>query len=324
MKTIIVGSAGHQGRQYLRTLRHEMDIVALVDKRPTMVHGDNGPLPWFASLAEARNHVQADCAIVAVPHHEHLSVSTYALQSGLHVIKEKPLSSMLEERDILLNAARSNNRSLLTVAQRAYEKSFRAAIDQLPLIGEPYSFTYEYHASRSRITTGWRADPLMAGGGVLLDMGYHLLDMLDRLFGSPESGSVNLSYCFPELKASRLEDAAAGLLRYERGLSGAVIISRHHGTKYEKLQIQASEGSIVVTPDEFRRYSFDGHLMASISVEGAEKEDDLAVKRMVLDYIDHLEDPAFCADNVARHSRIVEVLDLLYRSAECSPSRSIA
>ncbi len=131
-----------------------------------------------------------DVIDVCTPNSAHREQIASALAAGKHVYADKPICITDEEADdIVLHADRADCRGI--VHQVAFHNRFYPAVKRMKmlvdegLLGKPLSFrACYYHSSnldRSR-PRGWRVTP-EAGGGVLYDMGSHILDLVCHLLG---------------------------------------------------------------------------------------------------------------------------------------------
>lgn len=145
------------------------------------------------ALARRRDHVAAthaevvaevDAAIVAVPNDLHVAVAGDLLRSGVHVLCEKPLGRTAAEVNTI--AAAAGGATLAVGHFRRFFPSRQLLREVLaePALGRPRAFVAEEGA-----VFGWEAhsayslDRDRAGGGVLLDVGTHVLDQLHVVLG---------------------------------------------------------------------------------------------------------------------------------------------
>lgn len=150
------------------------------------------------ALARRRDHVSAthdalpgevDLAIVAVPNDLHAPVAGDLLRAGVHVLCEKPLGrTATEAREVAAAAADSG--AILAVGHfRRFFSSIHHARNALASgeLGRPRTFVadegfvFEWEAH-----SAYSLDRKRAGGGVLLDVGTHVLDQLRAIFGELE------------------------------------------------------------------------------------------------------------------------------------------
>jgi predicted dehydrogenase len=140
-------------------------------------------------------------------------------------------------------------------------------------------------------------------------MGYHVIDMVNRLFGPPTGVGAAFSYCFSEMERKLLDDVAVLAASYDSGLRGTIAISRHHYRRTEKLEVLGSRGAIVVTPTACRRYSRTGELRDEFVNHAAEEA---ALAAMFDSYLGSLEDRAFRARHLDHHVAVVDVTERAY------------
>jgi predicted dehydrogenase len=130
-------------------------------------------------------------AVVATPNREHLPTARAALGAGVDVVVDKPLAVTASEGRELVDEARRAGRLLTVFQNRRWDGDFltiRRLIERGEL-GPVVRFESRFERWRPRIASGaWRerGDP-REGGGLLLDLGSHLVDQALVLFGPPRS-----------------------------------------------------------------------------------------------------------------------------------------
>ena len=206
-------------------------VEALVDPSPA----NREPLAaLFPNAAQAANLEDVPLAsrlvVIASPPKFHAKATIHALEKGATVLCEKPMASTVAEAETMIEAARANH-ALLAVG--LYKRFFPACealkglLEKEPL-GRLQHFTIEEGGK-----FGWQAasdsffKKAVTPGGVLLDIGVHVLDLLLWWLNEPE--------------AVRYEDDAMGgqeanckiELTYQNGVRGEVRLSRDWQTRNE-------------------------------------------------------------------------------------------
>ena len=144
----------------------------------------------------------------------------------MFIIKEKPFVISQDEIGIYKEACDNEVPQLFVIVQRQFQQSFIEAKKHLSSLGKIFSFRYEYSLNlKDMVTQGWRAKKSLSGGGALLDMGYHSIDILNTFFGVPLTYSAVSTYKTDVMKEESLEDEIFIVLSYSSGLIGNVIIS---------------------------------------------------------------------------------------------------
>lgn len=313
-RVLMVGFAGNQGKEYLPIVRESAVIVGGVDPAPAASSlADEWAFPHYAVLGEALEKVDFDAAVVTVPHSEHFPVCTKLLAHGRHVIKEKPFAVTEQEARQLIHLAQRADRSVFTLLQRNFDTVFQFAQENLARIGEPYWFSYDYHFNLAHPTAGWRASREQAMGGVLLDMGYHLIDVLGGLFPGLEPPRVHAAFThqYQETRDRRLEDLVCLMCSYpSTRLAGSLRISRHNHEKIEHLCVLGSEGALNVAPGVATLHSVGGLPLERHTREGPKTD---AVRSMIAHHLGHLDDRRYRRDHLQRQLAAVRTIDGIYR-----------
>jgi predicted dehydrogenase len=172
---------------------------------------------------------EIDIVLVATPNFLHAPMAVDCLRAGKHALVEKPASNTVEGAEQILDAVReTGNRCMIGVSNR-----FRTEIRRLKAIIERGDFGDIYfvktgwtrrHGIPLGSGAGWFIDQERAGGGPLIDLGVHVLDLAWWLMGCPKAESVTGVTYDPfirqmkEAKAS-VEDLAAGFIRFADGAS---------------------------------------------------------------------------------------------------------
>ncbi|KAK3366197.1 hypothetical protein B0T24DRAFT_638223 [Lasiosphaeria ovina] len=152
---------------------------------PELVHHTSAA----ALLADAA----VDVVIVSTPPQTHFALARDALRAGKHVLVEKPFVPTAAEADELAALAREIGRVLCVYQNRRWDSDF-LTIQQLlrdGALGRVVEFETHFDRLRPDRPTTWKGTLGMdAGGGVLYDLGTHLLDQVFVLFGMPSSVSA--------------------------------------------------------------------------------------------------------------------------------------
>jgi predicted dehydrogenase len=129
---------------------------------------------------------QFDLVVVAAPNSAHVSLATEAIHAGLPVVVDKPLAVTAADARSLIDLAR-DRRVMMTVFQnRRYDGDFETLRRLLAdgTLGDPLRFESRFERWRPSPKGGWRESGAPEeGGGLLMDLGSHLIDQALRLFG---------------------------------------------------------------------------------------------------------------------------------------------
>ncbi len=127
-----------------------------------------------------------DLAVVATPNDSHVTLARAALEAGLAVVVDKPLAATAREARGLVDLAARKGQLLTVFQNRRWDGDFLTLRKVLDDLGRLYRFESRYERWRPEIKPGWRErpDPALAGG-VLYDLGAHVVDQALCLLGPP-------------------------------------------------------------------------------------------------------------------------------------------
>lgn len=127
-------------------------------------------------------------------------------------------------------------------------------------IGQPYMYQARHFISHGNLYEGWRKSFRSAGGGVLVDMGYHLLDVIIRIFGEVNSVSMSGSNMAKPGYSYEVEDAATLLIQHSSGTHGSFQLAALSGPKEESIEIRGVDGRMLVSKKEIAVFDVEGNL----------------------------------------------------------------
>jgi scyllo-inositol 2-dehydrogenase (NADP+) len=129
---------------------------------------------------------EVDLVVVAAPNSAHVSLAAEAIQAGLPVVVDKPIAVTSAEARRLVALARERNVMLTVFQNRRYDGDFQTLRRLMAdgTIGEPVRFESRFERWRQVPKPGWRESGAPEeGGGLLMDLGSHLIDQALQLFG---------------------------------------------------------------------------------------------------------------------------------------------
>ncbi len=214
--------------------RHHADaLLALPDARVTSVYDiDESRCAGLADHcgAASRTSLQElaagnDAVFVCSWTGAHRVAVETAARAGLTIFCEKPLAPTVEEASAMLDTVRRHGVAHQVGLPLRWVPGYAVLRALLAEAGDRVlSVTmHTQMGNRDLAASGWRGDLVVAGGGVLLEVGFHDLDLLEWVAGPV--GSLKASIA--QGRAPGIEDAASVSLSYRSGAVGSLAISWH-------------------------------------------------------------------------------------------------
>lgn len=242
---------GAMGRNHAQALQHHPYLsLAAICSRQTSKRADAADFNcrWFDTPEEMIASGAIDVLIITTPHWQHADLTVAALQSGLHVICEKPLSVTVAQADAVVRAVKKSQKMFTVVFQTRLEEVFQRAKRILdsgqlgPILRCQMVETY-WRSDAYYRSSPWRASWKGEGGGVLLNQAAHLLDRYIWLCGMPETVAA---FCDTVIHPIEVEDTASALLRHPQGYHGHIHSSTSENPGISRVLIACDRGRITI------------------------------------------------------------------------------
>jgi predicted dehydrogenase len=250
MRAAIVGT-GFIARVHAIALQAIGVEVAAVCGRTRERAESFGPAAAYGDLNELLEREPVDALHVCTPNDLHAEQALAAIERGVHVVCEKPLSISSAESRALVAAA--EERGLVNAT--CYHVRGYPLVEQMRVdvaggtVGEP-SFVHGRYVCDDVLfpASGWRLDPAASGPSyVVADLGTHWLDLAEHVTGRR---LLEVQAEFRSFAGGPLEDYAALLLRYEGDVAGSLVLSAGAAGRKNQLLFEC-EGTLAgVTWDQ--------------------------------------------------------------------------
>jgi len=289
----------------------------------------------YATAEELFADPEVDAVYIAVPTRFHAELAIQALEAGKHVLLEKPFALTADEASRVLETARRRDR----VFMMAMNMRFKGNFQRMRALGEGGAFGEIYHVRagwyrRSGIPKlgTWFVSKETSGGGVLMDIGPHLLDLCCFMagnfhpvsatavthakFGNRGLGGGTWGLSDHEGLACDVEDFASGLIRMADGCTISFDLAwacQAEEINRMEIQIFGTEGGAIATKGRFVRLD-PATREPVVQTEGF-PEPRFAHGNKFFNFTNHLlgrEDLCVTTDQALAVQRII---DALYESA---------
>lgn len=228
------------------------ELTAACSVIPAELDLFRGKVPnLFSDGDEMIKSGKCDAIIVATPHFQHTTLGIAALEAGLHVMIEKPISAHKADAERLIACAKKHPKQVFggmfqmrvepryAKIKKLIESGELGAIVRINWIITDWFRTEAYYASG-----GWRATWKGEGGGVLLNQCLHQLDMLQWLCGMP---SRVRGFCqLGRFHNIEVEDNVTSYLEWKNGATGVFVTSTGEAPGTNRFEIVGTCGKLVL------------------------------------------------------------------------------
>ena len=238
LKVGMIGAGGIAGTHigYLKKIPG-VEVVAVCDVREEAAKNTatKFEIPHiFSSYKDVIQLKEVDAVSVCTPNYFHAEPTIAALKAGKHVMVEKPMAMNAKEAKAMVDAAKKAKKILVIGFQFRYHphaQVIKRAIDD-GRIGKVLYCRCQALRRRGIPSWGVFGQKKLQGGGPMIDIGVHILEVADYLMGTPEAVAAS-GNCYTyignrkpdtmcswgpwDYKTYTVEDLAVGLIRFANG-----------------------------------------------------------------------------------------------------------
>ena len=167
---------------------------------------------------------ELDMVDICTPNNIHSVAAVYALERGIHVLTEKPDAINADEAEKMKAAAEASGKVLMAIRNNRYRPSTKFLKQFIAdgKMGEIYAGRCGWIRRRGIPGWGgWFTDKEQSGGGPLIDLGVHIIDLAMYLMGNAKpvtvSGSTYSKFAHTSYSKTDVEDLAMGFIRFDNG-----------------------------------------------------------------------------------------------------------
>ena len=204
----------------------------------------------YADSAAMIRSGDVDAVLIATPHYFHTTIGIDALENGIHVLTEKPISVHKADCERLIAAHNAHPELVFAAMFNQRTDPHYLKIRQLVETGElgelrrtNWIITDWFRTEAYYRSGGWRATWAGEGGGVLLNQCPHNLDLFQWICGMPSAitaiGAVGKHHDI------EVEDEVTALLEYPNGATGVFVTTTSEAPGTNRLEIVGTRGKLV-------------------------------------------------------------------------------
>ena len=251
MKWSVIGAGGIADRRVIPALikSNENKLVAVYDRTPAVAEriGSKYSVPYFTDAEEMLKSVSCDAVYIATPVYGHKSDALLALSYSKHVLLEKPIAMNAEESAEIANAFKKAGKYISVGYMLEYHDLHQKArkVIKSGKIGSASDVRIRFSCWYPDIENAWRQNKMLGGGGVIMDLGVHCLDLAEYILN--EEISDVKAFCSTLTFLYEVEDSAVIIFRTKSGVLGHIDVNFNVPdiASDSKLEIYGSGGCII-------------------------------------------------------------------------------
>lgn len=341
-----LGNIAHQHADDISALGHTLAGGVDVDPDARDRFTTNYDVPTYSDVTDLFTS-ELDAVIITTPNKYHEEYAIAALEAGYDVFLEKPLAHTLTSARRIADAARDAENFCMV----GFHNRFREGVEALKAYHDAGRFGTLTHIEANYVRRrgipgrgSWFTSEAIAGGGALIDIGVHILDLALYFHGFPDIEEVMAvtrsqfgdrdDYTYLEMWGDdstdgefTVEDAVSGFIRCANGKTIAVEVAwAANRPPNTDVVFRGTEGGAVLD------HGADEVTVYETAADGAPHFLDTAVRTAGTD-AHQAELAMFCEavregvapdrNTVTQALQVQEVIDALYRSAACGEAVSV-
>lgn len=254
MKKIIwcvIGAGGIADRRGIPALLADPDntIAAIMDRNEAVakrIAEKYGISQYYSDAETMLSQIPCDAVYIATPVFCHYEQSMLALRYGVNAFLEKPLAMNAEEGKQIVDAFANAGKQLTVGYMMGYHNLHCQARDfiQSGKLGTLNLARLQFSCWYPDIPGAWRQNPALSGGGCIMDLAVHCMELFESLTGDPiadcQAYYATRTFQYP------VEDSAAILFRSQSGVLGHIDVNFNipDNCAASRLELYGTDGSI--------------------------------------------------------------------------------
>ena len=324
LKIALVGVGAAAQVNHLPVLKKldGVEVVALCDRDPekaARVAQKFGVPASYSRFEELLADDAIDAVDITTPNYLHAPMAVAALEAGRHVLCERPLARSGDEAAAMARAAKKADRLLMCALQHRFRPDamlLRKFVEKGDL-GDIFLAKGGWLRQKTEWDSDeWRAQKRESGGGVVLDLGFQMLDLALWVMGGPEVASVTASV--HRTKKGEVEDSATAFLRLASGAT--LTLELTWGLLMEKdfayLNLFGSGGAALLNPFRVHKGMHGTLVNVTPALEPSRNQYRQSMEAQLQHFADACRGAKHPTGLASEIVPVMQLMDAVYRSAE--------
>lgn len=245
--TTALASYGMSGTVFhgpLLSAHRGFTVSAILERHRSDSSGKHPGARLVRNFSDILSDPGIELVVINTPDYLHFEMAVEALESGKHIVVEKPFTMKAEEADRIMELAESRGLMVSVFQNRRWDGDYLTVkkIISEGQLGRLVSFESHFDRFRNYIQESWKEDRTL-GAGTLYNLGSHMIDQALQLFGMP-------GYIFADVRAQRagssIDDSFDIFMHYDdvKCLVRGSYLVKEQGPRYI---LHGTRGSFVKT-----------------------------------------------------------------------------
>ena len=250
-KWAIVGAGGIADRRMIPAIKKDKNsvLVAVMDRNPATAKaiGEKYGVPYYTSDEDMLSNTDCDAVYIGTPVALHFSQGMTALNYKKHTFIEKPIAMNAQEGEKLVAAFKAANKQL-TIGYMMKHHNLHIKAKELVQsggIGQISDVRVQFSCWYPDIEGAWRQKKSLGGGGVVMDLGVHCIELVEFLLDE-EIVEVK-SFCSTRSFSYEVEDSAVIIFKTSGGVLGHIDVNFNvpDNASEPKLELYGTKGYVI-------------------------------------------------------------------------------
>ncbi len=339
------GSISHSHMSGYRRLADTVEVVAAcdIDEKKLNAYCDSYGIPSrYTDFREMMEKETLDCVSVCTWNSVHKDATIAALRGGANVLCEKPMAMNSREAEKMIAVAKETGRLLQIGFVRRFGNDADALKDFIDhgVFGDIY-YAKATYLRRCGCPGGWFGDKERSGGGPLIDLGVHVIDLVRYLAGLPKPVSA-FGVTYNNLGPNRatgamqaweskgkgiytVEDLTSAMIRFDNGLTVSVEASFNLNIKKDigNIELFGTQAGCRIDPELEMYTQMAGRFVNVSPAQSTALSFKGLFEKEIQGFIDCVNGLVPCRAPAEDGLELMRIIDAIYESARIGRSVEI-
>lgn len=319
----------------------QVQVIAVcdLDEEKAKAYAEKHNIPQiFTDYHELLKLEELDAVSVTTWNNSHGPISIAAMKAGKDVLCEKPLAMNAKEAQEMVDVAKETGRLLMVGFVRRFETqaAYMKEVIERKKLGQIYYGKTGYLRKWGN-PGGWFCDKRRSGGGPVIDLGVHVIDLIRYLTGKPKAVSVsattshhyglkphmkglekyNCSDYDPDNNICDVEDSAVALIQFDNGMTLSFetswVLPLREDLNY--LELFGDKAGVKMEPELEFYTEEQGYYITEKPVIETSNEFSHIFGREIAHFVECITDGVDCLNPAEDGVEIMKIVDAIYQSA---------